>query len=250
MTLDSHEALQKELDELLTICQLKEWGNTERQRLKDFRTAIGAGVPEIALALDVTPATVRWWERQTGDQEERSAPPPIDKVRRFGDLILERKLRAMLQPGRGGAVVGAVLQQVRNLQYVMDRARESSRFWVFRFGCAFNSGIDDGVFKTTVDYWLQAKENAQLIFVYAEAGKDNPETEVYKAELSYRGFVKKCQQLSQSDREKLSQHWLGAAVNKSEASQLGLVDPWVSYAMAEYRRRCLCKDQAEPRCLD
>src|ERR1051325_3607531 len=95
--------LQEELESFLAKCAPDiSWDNDDRLRLKEFLARLGKP-GEVAKAIGVSNATLRWWVREEPKKKEKRPPPPADKIKKCGDLILERHFRELLKGTSPGA---------------------------------------------------------------------------------------------------------------------------------------------------
>ncbi len=226
--------LREELESILTeSVQKGAWNNDDRARLGRFLNELGK-VSEVAQVLGVSKATVRWWLRDESPKDQLRPPPPTDKLKKCRDLIIEKHFRNLLKaPHSEGSSASSfydVFLRLRGFKEIMERSKFSENLWAFRFGRPFKAGLDQQLFDETANFILENKTN--LFFVYREPELDDPEAHIYEAKKSFAGIEQKMK--AHPKRDLLFQRIRGVPIKGAEADKLGLVDPWVSFAMAEY----------------
>jgi DNA-binding transcriptional regulator YiaG len=224
-----------ELDAILNASNQKQtWNNEDRLRLKTFRERLGSPT-EIAHGLGISVATLYSWERQEAGENEMRPPPAERQLRKLSRLIAEKHLNSLIKTQETGEAKPGflnVLVRMRSVQEMMERAALCSRFWVLRTGKPFAAGGDPKTLEMMTRFMKESE--TELFFVYRELKKGSKEdSRITRAKESYEAISRK-----------LTDHPEGRAVLKrmhpvpiaeeQEAFALGLVDPWISYALAEY----------------
>ena len=236
-----NEPLQEDLEDILKDASERSfWSNVHRARLAKIRERLGT-ISEIAEVLGVSGPTIRWWERKESKEEELKPPPPLEKLKRLRDLVIERHFRSLIKAGAktgtdrptGAAGYYEVFVRLRGFKEVMERAQYCQNYWVFRFGRPFKAGFEDQVFKHTANFVREYKTN--IFLAYREPEQDDPEAPIYEAKKSFSAVSQRISEIKdESLKRAMVEHLRGVPLRPHEADKIGLVDPWISIVMGEY----------------
>jgi hypothetical protein len=216
-----------DFDKLIALCQTKEqWDNRDREALKEFREALGPPT-EIAQALGISVATLHYWEKQESAEKELRPPPSERQLRKFSDVLAQRHLQSVQsKPG-----FYDVLLRMRNVGEIMERATVCSKFWVIRSGRPFLAGTDPKMLEFMINFMIEKETISYFVF---RSPKDIRESgREFEAKMSFDAML---MMLTSHSRGALVRPRIRAGLIETEetANRVGLSDPWISFAMAEY----------------
>src|SRR3989344_2436421 len=224
--------LRKALDRILEASRTKtNWNNQDRQFLKQFRECLGSPT-EVAHALQVSTATIYALEKKTKGKD-LLPPPPEKQLQKLSLLIAEKHVKSLLRTDTvNGQKTGLydVLMRMRTVPEMMQRASVCDRFWVLRSGRPFVAANDAATFELFQNFIKDTKTTFFFAFPIPDSSQD-PEDRMFRAMESFEVLQTKLNSESSSFADRIH----GIRINTSiEANELGLVDPWISFAMAEY----------------
>jgi hypothetical protein len=187
----------------------------------------------VAEALGISTATLFRWERRGDDHLK---PPPARYLVRLKELILagffdsENRGKAS---GEGRKDMVEVLMRIRTVEEVTNQSQFCSAFWIFRTGRKFPIASNAKMLDDTMKF-LMAKDKPILYFVFRdEKSQDEVDPQELQAKLSYDAFQRQLEKHEHGPSVKDQIRGL-RILEKDDALHIGLSDPWISFAMAEY----------------
>jgi hypothetical protein len=122
-----------------------------------------------------------------------------------------------------------VLMRMRSIDEIIKRGAHCDSFWVMRSGKPFVVGTDGKSFDLMLNF--MAASQTHYYFVFVEPAKDGEQRgRIFRAMESFNALQKKLADQPKSITSRID----GVAIPENRANELGLVDPWISFAMAEY----------------
>ncbi len=232
MSSHSSKDLEQELEDIIASCQSRAWNNLHRQTLRKFREKLGSP-REIVHALGISIPTVYAWEKQLPENDQLRPPPSEKQLRKFTRVIAERHFSSTFNDARPEQrpVLYDVLMRTRTAADIMARAAFCSSMWAIRSGRPFLVGVDQKTFEIMVQFM---RDNSKTIFYFGFCDlPDFDGTRHGRAKDSYEAFWRKLNALPNS--EKLTNRVVPIPIRREDdALRIGLSDPWISFAWAEY----------------
>ena len=212
------------LDEVLESCRTKaEWNNEDRQKLKTLREKLGSPT-EVAHTLEIAVATLYAWEKQESTKSNEMRPPPAYRqLKKLSELVARKHLDT-IKP-----LFYDALMRMRDADDMMQRAGLCDEFWVMRSGKPFAIGNDAKTFEVMTNFMKDSPTNYYFVYIEPKEGGDQNKR-IFRAMDSYEALQKKLVGCS----EKIRSRFHGVPIPQDQAKEIGLVDPWISYAMAIY----------------
>jgi transposase-like protein len=221
------------LNKILESCRTKaKWNNDDRKLLKSFRESLGSPT-EVAHALQVSTASLYAWEKQFTEGNKFRPPPPEKQLEKFSMLIAEKHLGSLLGTrvaGEPKPVLYDVLMRMRSVPDMMQRAAVCDRFWALRSGRPFVAANDPTAMQIFLKFMKET--TTEFYFAYRVPEVDEvPGSRLFRAMESFKVLKKKVAAESASLSNRIHECPIQT---QQVANELGLVDPWISYVMAEY----------------
>ena len=225
------------LDRLVESSRTKEtWNNDDREALKRLRAKLGTPT-EIAEALGVSTATLFRWEKSEKMAKNLLRPPPPARyLSKLKELVsaghFDSKVEAKATDGSRMNLMD-VFMRIRTVEEVMEQSQFCSRFWIIRSGKPFVIANDPKMLEFVINF-MKSHPVVQAFFVYRDKKEgEELDSQELQAKLSFEAFLRQLQ--SSKVNTSIIGRLEGVPIfDEIDANKIGLCDPWVSYAMAEY----------------